>query len=494
MRFRVFAVISVMGLFLAPLRTPALAETVDCDSAPAETASSSDAAFHLRDQENLRCSGQRLADQMSNLAFHQKFWSMAPSTYQQGLQWQLANPRTLSITAPRVIPGLWNADPYRLADEWRSAGRGRITPFSFISSFNGSTMYGEIFLPPSYVAGPYPGVVFTTAGSQAYRHLYYWLAQGLAENGYMVMMYDIPAQGGSETFETGDDDLPRSGPRCFHGPFFDADCSLLFETSVRDAVGYFFSPSNPAADSLNPLKVGLAGHSLGAVYSTHIGQVDSRISAIVSMDSVGYLLDPVRATAHAPTLTLSADYPGTRGPQPNLSPPGPWTYQDGFRQLTCQQIPGRPGPQCQPGWAPIDAMQVALRASTHYEWAYLPYAPHPRTASRYGERVSFYYTLAWFDAYLKGSNDGFRRLTARIFDQLADSSSIGAGTGTTGPSGSPINIPYTLAGKQVGLRHSFYYRSSYLLKIGSGAELRCDDMRLDRKIEGGALPTCDRAP
>lgn len=493
MRFRKFGAISITALLLATLAPDALGDPIDCDSAPAETASASDPAFHVRDQANIRCAGQRLEDQLSNLAFHQRFWSKAPSTYQQGLQWQLANPRTLSITAPRVIPGLWNADPFRLADDWKAAGRGRIAPISLISSFNGSTMQGEIFSPPLSVAGPYPGVVFTTAGSQAYRHLYYWLAQGLAESGYMVMMYDVPAQGGSETFETGSDDIPRSGPRCFHGPFFDSDCSVLFETSVRDALGFFLSSSNPAAGSLNTSKIGLAGHSLGAVYSTMIGQLDPRVSAIVSMDSTGYLRDDVRAQAHSPTLTISADYPGTRGPQPALSPPYPWASQPGFRQLTCQAMPGQSGAQCQPDWKPIDGMQVALRGSTHYEWAYLPYATAPRTASRYGERVSFYYTLAWFDSYLKGSDDGFRRLTARIFDQGADASSIGAGTGATGPGGAPINVPYSLAGKPVGLRHSFYYRSSYLLKIGSGAELRCDDMRLDRKAEGGEIPTCDRA-
>lgn len=494
MRFRILWVISVVSVLLAPWRPLALAAELDCDSAPAETANPADPAFHSRDRDNLRCAGQRLEDQLSSAAFHQRFSSQAPASYQQGLLWQLANPRTLSLTAPRIIPGLWNADPFRLAEDWRAAGKGRITPFSFPSSFNGSTIIGELFSPPASRPAPYPGVVFTTAGSQAFRHLYYWLAEGLAENGYMVMMYDIPAQGGSETFETDNNDLPRWGPRCFHGPMLDTDCSLLFETSVKDALGFFLSSANPGAGWLDTTKIALAGHSLGAVYSTVVGQTDSRVKAIVSMDSTGYLPEEIRAKAHAPTLTLSSDYPGTRGPQPAQAPPYPWGQQYGFRQLTCQQMPGQPGAQCQPGWLPIDGMQVALRAGTHYEWAYLPYAPHPRTASRYGERVSFHYTLAWFDAYLKGSADGFRRLTARQFDPSADASSIGAGTGSLTSAGTPINVPYAISGKPVGLRLSFYLRSSYLLKVGTAGQLRCDDMRLDRKVEGADLPTCDRAP
>ena len=39
-------------------------------------------------------------------------------------------------------------------------------------------------------------------------------------------------------------------------------------------------------------------------------------------------------------------------------------------------------------------MQVAQREATHLEYSYVPYI---LPASRLGERVAFYYTLAWFD-------------------------------------------------------------------------------------------------
>jgi hypothetical protein len=50
-----------------------------------------------------------------------------------------------------------------------------------------------------------------------------------------------------------------------------------------------------------------------------------------------------------------------------------------------------------------------------------------------GEAVSTYYTLAWFDRYLKGrtdpraARDGYRRLTANFFDDSNDRHNISQG-------------------------------------------------------------------
>jgi hypothetical protein len=47
-------------------------------------------------------------------------------------------------------------------------------------------------------------------------------------------------------------------------------------------------------------------------------------------------------------------------------------------------------------------MQVALRASMHFEWSRFPSDPS-RPHSIYGETVASYYTLAWLDRYLAPS-------------------------------------------------------------------------------------------
>lgn len=193
-----------------------------------------------------------------------------------------------------------------------------------------------------------------------------------------------------------------------------------------------------------------------------VGQADPRISAIVSWDAVVWLpsggSNDVLGKAHAPTLIMTGDYDNT--PVYTSAPPDPLQRQTSYRQLRQLCIEGK---QC------IDTMHVALRAGTHYEWAYVPYG---LPASRYGERVSFYYSRAWFDAYLKGAFEpavktaAISRLRAATFDGSADASSIGLGTLKVDTS-SVTNEPYVIQGKPVRNRLSFYYWSSYRLSQGS---------------------------
>jgi hypothetical protein len=66
--------------------------------------------------------------------------------------------------------------------------------------------------------------------------------------------------------------------------------------------------------------------------------------------------------------------------------------------------------------------------------------------SRYGQRVYAYYTLAWFDRYLKGPDDqrigrdALARLTATTFDGSADVSAIDMGTFVPGVGNRPVTI------------------------------------------------------
>jgi hypothetical protein len=115
-------------------------------------------------------------------------------------------------------------------------------------------------------------------------------------------------------------------------------------------------------------------------------------------------------------------------------------------------------------------MQVALRASTHLEYSYVPYI---LPASRLGERVAFHYTLAWFDYHLRGAPEAYQRLVAPVFDGSADASAIGGGTYDP----SVGNVPSTIAGLPVADRLSFYYLSEYALTAPDGSTVTCVDMR-----------------
>ena len=97
--------------------------------------------------------------------------------------------------------------------------------------------------------------------------------------------------------------------------------------------------------------------------------------------------------------------------------------------------------------------------------------------SRYGQRVAAYYTVAWFDRYLKGredrriARDALARLTATTFDDSADVSAIDMGMFDPAAG----NVPVTIEGLPVVDRLSFYRTSGYWL--GKGRAFQCEDMR-----------------
>ena len=155
--------------------------------------------------------------------------------------------------------------------------------------------------------------------------------------------------------------------------------------------------------------------------------------------------------------------------------------------------------------AGVDTMSITSRASDHYEWGYQPF-PANFPSSRYGERVSLYYSLAWFDRYLKNDPDGGGRLLRGYFDETADVHSIGAGTydpalaaaNPTDPFAG--NVPYTIEGKCTANLLSFYYRSAYYLEGGAVASsdmraLGCDDGDLDGLLDAATtVRTRERGP
>jgi hypothetical protein len=127
-------------------------------------------------------------------------------------------------------------------------------------------------------------------------------------------------------------------------------------------------------------------------------------------------------------------------------------------------------------------MKIALRAATHLDFSVLPSG----VGSRYGQAVASYFTLAWFDRYLRGKQpgqsklgvDARRRLTAERFDDSVDVHQLSGGTydPTTGS-----NVGAMLAGLPVRDRLSFHFRSAWDL---DGGRRICEEIRA-----GG----CDRS-
>ncbi len=125
--------------------------------------------------------------------------------YLQQVANQAANPTRPILDPGQWIPG-WNAgSAYR--QHWAGT-RGQEIPVAFTNRY-GALLRGDVFAPlpgardpytRRKLRGPYPGVVITTGSIQGSERMYCWLAQDLAERGYVVLTYDVQGQGTSETF------------------------------------------------------------------------------------------------------------------------------------------------------------------------------------------------------------------------------------------------------------------------------------------------------
>jgi dienelactone hydrolase len=424
-------------------------------------------AWRERDRKNQACAVLRNRDQLTSPAYGHAHNTAFPGLHLAALIEQAEDPTHPRGGITTLIPGARAADPFRTLERWQAAGRGDVTRVAF-KALNGATLRGYVFEPPASVpkpAGGYPGVVITDGSVQAYQNLYFWAGEDLAASGYVAMVYDVQGQGDSNALG---DDCPGT---CSGVPF---QQNYNFYQGAEDSLAFFLSPDNPASANLDADRVGLAGHSLGAAAVSQVGQCDKRVKAIVAWDNLGAPSNCNGATIpaehrsdtllHTPALGLSNDYGFWT--QPTETPPNPEAKQNGFKLLAA---------------AGVDSAEIVLRGATHLEYSYIPVV---LPASRLGERMASYYTVAWFDRYLKGDAGGFARLVAAAFDGSADGHSIGAGDYSTeaalaNPT-DPLagNVPYEIEGIPVANAVSFYYRSAYSLTDPTGGERRtCSDVR-----------------
>lgn len=213
---------------------------------------------------------------------------------------------------------------------------------------------------------------------------------------------------------------------------------------VLDAVRWLRSRENPWRKRVRLGRIGVAGHSFGAQGALVAGQIDTRrdIDAVVAWDGFGPLDD---VAPRVPTMIQHSESrlvgPHKRTPEPDELPGA--RVQSAFRA------------------AGVPSMLVTLAESTHQEWNYLPYlgvtvgalalsgdvlAAEGAAASRLGERVGLFYTLAWFDRWLKPRKreDARARLLTRQFDDSVDRVAIGQGTWDPV---ARVNVPYEIAGR-----------------------------------------------
>jgi hypothetical protein len=394
-----------------------------------------------RDMQNMSDAyGRQTAPdgQFANPDYHTalQFESMDNGLKQLAEQAAAAN--RLALTPGQFFPGWNSGNPFRRG--W-AGRRGVQVPVSWTNRY-GALIRGNVFAPlpgakdpysGERLKPPYPGVVITTGSVQGSERMYFWLAQDLAERGYLVLTYDVQGQGRSETLPHQDGEnnaLPFCNPfaepaegESFGCPGVPAQQDSNFIFGTQDALSFFLStpekpyPNPSGADqpvnAFNPLwrlwddspdrrsvtpgrttRVAIIGHSLGARAISYVQGVDDRVQVAVALDKLG-LGGEVKPVV--PALALQAEYGF------NVTP----YWMSGGSSITpAPTSPAeRPDPKREQAggfdlWrkAGVDTMLVVPRASTHLEWTDIPYA---LPASRYGQAFSSYYVQAWLDRYMR---------------------------------------------------------------------------------------------
>jgi hypothetical protein len=226
-----------------------------------------------------------------------------------------------------------------------------------------------------------------------------------------------------------------------------------------------------------------------------VGQCDSRVKTIVAWDD----LIPVSPKQCAANVTIPKTYRATRLHAPALAT----TNDYEFNVQPAYKVPNPHGDSNAGGLdgdagylslakAGVDSEIVSFRNGTHLTYTYIPYV---LPSNELSERFAFYYTLAWFDRYLRGGADpytaqsAYQRLTTLgAYDASADSNRLGKvsiGAGTFDPVAAAAdpaydaagNVPYTIKGIPILNSLSFYYYSEFRLTDPRTQRVRtCSDM------------------
>jgi len=368
-------------------------------------------------------------------------------------------------------------------DNWATNGYGLVRPVLFTAR-DGATISGHVW---ATVAGPAkrPGIVITNGSVQADEQMYWYAAQTLAKEGYIVLTFDPQGQGQSDTFGQTPDQDEGFPAQTTATPFYDG---------TEDAINFFLSTPkypyepvkscttgtshaakqnervkegldaayNPFWQMLNPKEIGLAGHSAGAAGVSYIAQWDPRIKAVVAWDNLGGPGPSTTETENNETLTVGeagcpAD-PADRKVVP-ITKPGLGISADYFLPPTPNT--GLPNPTGKEQWslnyskAGVDSGEIIIRGGSHLDFSWIPNQAFG--ASYYGPDIVDWYTTAWFNKYLKHEKSADAMLMTERWRDYAPEGAI-----------DPNHDPNAF---------SFYYYSRMDIHLADGKRWDCEDLR-----------------
>jgi len=223
---------------------------------------------------------------------------------------------------------------------------------------HGTNLYGEIVLPrraqvpPS--AGPFP-VILALEGLNTNLAMYRWWHQLYADAGYLVFAFDFSGQGHSEDEAAGD---PGDNVQ-----------------EAQDALDYLLEQS-PVAGVLDSGRIGVVGHSMGAIATLGLQAVEPRIRAAVAAAPISESSAPFEANP-VPVMIQTGDHDGPVAPIPFVNP--------AVVRPVFEKLEG-------------DRAFIVAEASSHAQ--HTNYALLPTSTA--GLELAGRYSLAWMDWHLRG--------------------------------------------------------------------------------------------
>lgn len=241
-----------------------------------------------------------------------------------------------------------------------------IVPVEFSNRY-GTRLYGEIVLPHRGTvppgAGPFP-VILALQGLNTNVAMYRWWHQAFADAGYMVFAFDQSGQGHSDDEGEGD---PGSNIE-----------------EAQDAITYLIEQS-PVRGAVDRARIGVVGHSQGAIATMGLQAVEPRIKAAVAAAPISESSAPFDANP-VPVMIQTGDHDGPIAPIPFLNPAVVRAVYDKLTQ---------------------DRAFIVAEASSHAQHTNYPLLP---TAS-WGLEIAALYSVAWMDYHLRGDVSKLATLT-----------------------------------------------------------------------------------
>ena len=459
-----------------------------------------------------QCESQNFAktteaqNEQNHTAFQQRFAAQSLANVQDWTARGVADPSWLSpfsgntALLPLCATGAMQCtgDPFRYAAAAGENGavfyteEADVVPVVFYDR-ECARLSGKLWRPKGATPNArLPNVVITNGSVQAPQAAYWFAVQPLVRAGYMVLTYDPRGQGRSDQQTPNGQQGSNANAVVFWEGQVDAidffrsspdkpyphniSCAGTYPTEVADF--------NPFWNQLDPHRLGIAGHSAGAIGVSVVqgygapgadpwpGQLDSEnpVKVAVAWDSLvtpdGEGLAPLTNAGapgplnaalssaltggdlhvfgpKVPALSFSADY--GFAPAAYTAPPDAESHN--FAMLLWQE-------------QGIPFYSLTFQGTTHFDYSLLPNFPAtswcPDASSGlceggWGAPAIAYYSVAWFDRWLKRPGEaGYADADQRLVDD---------------------------AGPQGALKMSFRYSSARDYADRSGKSQRCDNIR-----------------